>query len=149
MTPITKFQRIYFAAVGIFALWVGVWGYFFPAHVDNAIPWLVPPLHARFLGAMYFSGAAFMLGALLARRYAEVRVVVPMIAIWTGMLFVVSLFYLDTFDFNRDQVWTWFGAYIIYPVIATAIAWKDYRQATEEPPQGPLVPPWVRRYLLG
>ena len=149
MTRVTRLQRLYFAAVGALALYVGIWGYFIPAHVDGAIPWLVPPLHARFLGAMYLSGATFMLGAILARRYAEVRVVVPMIAIWTGMLFVVSLFYLDTFDFNRDQVWTWFGAYTIYPVIAAAIAWKDYRQPTEEPPQGSLVPPWVRRYLLG
>ena len=61
-------HRIYFAAVGVLALWVGMWGYFSPAQVDSAIPWLVPPLHARFLGSMYLSGAAFMVGCILARR---------------------------------------------------------------------------------
>ena len=47
---------------------------------------MVPPLHARFLGAMYLSGATFMLLGLAARQWAEMRVTVPMIAIWTGML---------------------------------------------------------------
>ena len=81
MTAVTRGQRIYFAAVGLLALWVGIWGYFIPGRVDQAIPWLVPPLHARFLGAMYLSGTAFMVGSILARYYAEVRVVVRVIAI--------------------------------------------------------------------
>ena len=74
MTAVTRGQRIYFAAVGLLALWVGIWGYFIPGRVDQAIPWLVPPLHARFLGAMYLSGTTFMVGSILARYYAEVRV---------------------------------------------------------------------------
>src|SRR3990167_5373174 len=102
---VTTGQRIFFAAVDALALWVGFWGYFAPPQVNKAIPWVVPPLHARFLGAMYLSGAAFMVGCLLARRYAEVRVVVPMIAIWTGMLFIVSLFHLSEFDYTRGQTW--------------------------------------------
>jgi hypothetical protein len=149
MAVVTRFQRVYFAAVGALALYVGIWGYFIPAHVDGAIPWLVPPLHARFLGTMYLSGATFMLGCIFARRYAEVRVVVPMIAIWTGMLFVVSLFYLNEFDFSRDQTWIWFGAYIVYPLIAIWLIWKDYPRAHEDTMPGPTLPYWVRGYLLG
>ena len=53
MTAVTRGQKIYFAAVGLLALWVGIWGYFIPGRVDRAIPWLVPPLQARFLGALY------------------------------------------------------------------------------------------------
>ena len=44
MAPITRGQKIYFAAVGLLALWVGSWGYFIPSRVDQAIPWLVPSL---------------------------------------------------------------------------------------------------------
>src|SRR3712207_136693 len=98
MTNVTLAHRLYFTAVGALALWVGVWGYFAPHRIDVAIPWIVPPLHARFLGAMYLSGTAFMIGCLFARRWYEVRVVVMMIAIWTGLLFVVSLFHLQAFD---------------------------------------------------
>jgi hypothetical protein len=147
MDTITRGQRIYFTAVGLLALWVGVWGYFIPAYVDWAIPWVVPPLHARFLGAMYLSGAAFMVGCLLARRYAEVRVVVPMIAIWTGILFIVSLFHLSEFDYARGQTWIWFGAYLTYPLIALWLIWEH--RALSEPISGPRLPGWVRGYLLG
>jgi hypothetical protein len=146
MAPITRGQRIYFAVVGLFALWVGVWGYFFPAHVDGAIPWLVPALHARFLGAMYLSGTAFMLGCILSRRYDEVRVVVPMIAIWTGMLFVVSLFHLGEFDYTRQQTWAWFGLYLVFPLIAIWLAWRHRAEGSS--PDGPDLPSWARGYLL-
>jgi len=146
LTTVTRTQRIYFAAVGLLALWVGTWGYFIPTHVDAAIPWLVPPLHARFLGAMYLSGATFMLGCILARRYSEVQAVVPMIAIWTGMLFVVSLFYLDQFDYSRPQVWIWFGAYLVYPLIALWLTWT-HRNLKDEP-VGPRIWIGVRLYLI-
>ena len=146
MTSIIREHKVYFAAVGLLALWVGVWGYFIPTHVDEAIPWLVPPLHARFLGAMYFSGTTFMVGCIFARRWAEVRVVLPMIAIWTGMLFVISLFYLNEFDFTRPQSWIWFGAYFLYPIIALRLAWLQ--RATDLAPAATARPAWVGAYLL-
>jgi hypothetical protein len=146
MTAVTRGQKIYFIAVGLLALWVGIWGYFIPARVDQAIPWLVPPLHARFLGAMYLSGATFMIGGILARYYAEVRVMVRVIAIWTGMLFIVSLFYLGDFDYSRGPVWFWFGAYVIYPLIALWLMWRD--RNLRERFDGPSLPAWVRGYFL-
>ncbi len=146
MTVVTRGQRIYFGAVGLLALWVGIWGYFIPGQVDKAIPWLVPPLHARFLGAMYLSGTAFMIGGIMSHYYAEVRVMVRVILIWTGMLFIVSLFYLGEFDYSRNQVWIWFGAYIIYPLIALWLMWND--RSLSEQVSGPGLPAWVRVYLL-
>jgi len=146
MKIITPGQRIFFAAVGLLALWVGIWGYFIPGQVDKAIPWLVPPLHARFLGAMYLSGAAFMIGGILSQYYAEVKVMISAIAIWTGMLFIVSLLYLDEFDYSRTQVWIWFGAYIIYPLIALWLMWQD--RTLRENISGAPLPSWVRNYLL-
>ncbi len=80
-----------------------IWGYFVPRKVDSAIPWLVPPLHARFLGAVYLSGFV-----LLARRTSfpgamrEARVLVPLTILWTGLLFLISLFYFDQFDWGRQ-----------------------------------------------
>jgi hypothetical protein len=128
------------------ALWVGLWGYFIPDKVDMAIPWLVPPLHARFLGAMYLSGTTFMIVGILSRYYAEVRVMIPAIAIWTGMLFIVSLFYLGEFDYSRTQVWIWFGVYILDPLIALWLMWKD--RASQEKLSGSDLPAWVRSYLF-
>jgi hypothetical protein len=127
---------------------VGVWGFFIPAHVDMALPWLVPPLHARFLGAMYLSGATSMLGCLLARQWAEVRVVVPMIAIWTGMLLVVSLIHLGEFNLALPPTIIWFAAYIVYPLIALWLVWRHRRSASLETGRLGRVPSLVRAYLV-
>jgi len=71
---------------------------------------------------------------------------VLIIAMWTGMLFIVSLFYLGEFDYSRIQVWIWFGAYIIYPAIAIWVAWANRNE--NEYSGGKSLPAWARNYLL-
>jgi hypothetical protein len=144
--PISPAQRVFFAAVALLAVWVGAWAFVAPTQVDRALPWLVPPLHARFLGAMYLSGTTFMLGAIVARSWSTVRVVVPMISIWTGMLFIASLFHLSSFSWSRPQTWVWFTAYLTYPLIAAWIAWT--MRAARAPGRGMPLPQSIRRYLL-
>ncbi|MFZ0141927.1 MAG: hypothetical protein WAL70_12660 [Aeromicrobium sp.] len=144
---VTRGERIYFAAVGVLALWVGFWGYFVPSEVERAIPFSVPPLHARFLGAVYLSGLTIMIGGLLARSWREIRLVPILTALWTGGLCVISLFYLDRFDFATPQPWVWFAAYVIYPLIALGLAWRH--RLVEPAASATEVPGWARRYLVG
>jgi hypothetical protein len=144
---ITPVERLFFLSVALLALWVGSFGAFAPRSVDWALPWLVPPLHARFLGAMYLSGAVFMIGATVARRWSAIRVVVPMCAIWTGLLLLVSLLHLPEFDWRKQQVWIWFGAYLVFPAGAALIAWRRRHDRSNSP--GPSLPPWLRAYLVG
>jgi len=108
--------RAYFALVGLFALWVGAWGYFVPAEVVRALPWPVPPLHARFIAAIYLAGLLAMVLALTAKTLAEVRIPIALAATWTGMLLLVSMLHLEAFDFAKPQVWFWMGAYAVFPL---------------------------------
>jgi hypothetical protein len=146
MSEITRGQRLYFASVGLLALWVGAWGTLAPTRVDRALPWLVPPLHARFLGAVYLSAGLMLANGLVARRQSEVRVMVILITIWTGALLVLSLFHLDQFDAHHKPVWFWFGAYIVYP-LAGVWSLSVHRSPRTETAGAPL-PVWGRRYLL-
>jgi sterol desaturase/sphingolipid hydroxylase (fatty acid hydroxylase superfamily) len=66
---------------------------------------------------------------MLANRLEEVKVSNIMVSIWTGALFVISLFYLNEFDFSRGPVWFWFGAYIAYPLIGFWYAWTHRNRA--------------------
>ncbi|HLA07534.1 MAG TPA: hypothetical protein VJ022_08825 [Anaerolineales bacterium] len=143
---VTRNQKIYFFAVGLLALWVGVWGFFIPEQVDKAIPWLVPPLHARFIGAIYLAAVVIMGGSMMAHKYDEVHVATIMVSIWTGSLFIISLFYLAEFDFSRGQVWFWFGAYIAYPIIGIWYAWTHWNTRNES--AGVDLPAWIRTVLL-
>ena len=102
MSPITPGQRVFFAVICAAALLVAILGLFNPVYLASIFTWLeLPPLHARFVGAIYAFGAVFMAGCLAARYQAEVRWAVQLIGIWTGMLFIISLLNLDAFDFSQ------------------------------------------------
>lgn len=143
---VTPAQKLFFGCVLALAANVAAWGLLAPERAIETLPFAVPPLHARFLGAMYLSGATFMALGIVARHWHEVRVVTPMVAIWTGMLGVVSLFYLDAFDWTRVQTWTWFVAYSGFPLFAAWIAWSQ-RGVTERP-GGAQLSVALRGYLL-
>jgi hypothetical protein len=149
LTQVTRGERVYFAAVGLLALWVGVWGFFIPDQVGKALPFLVPPLHARFLGAMYLSGLTFMVGAIRARSWAEARIVPPITAVWTGGLLIVSLLHLDAFDLGQPQDAVWFAAYLAYPLIALGLIFRHRGGDAHQRAHGPEISVGARRYLTG
>jgi hypothetical protein len=149
MSLITTGQKIFFVVICAAALLVAILGLFSPAYLASIFTWLVlPPLHARFVGAIYAFGAVFMAGCLAARYQAEVRWAVQLIGIWTGMLFIISLLNLNAFDLNLLPVQIWFASYIIYPIIAL---WMTLRQSplkdTGDLP-GLELAGWARGFLL-
>jgi hypothetical protein len=143
---INWFERAYFLAVGLLAAAVGLPTYFSPGQAAEVLPFSVPPLHARLIGAMYLSGLAIMLAALVARRWADVRLVPAITAIWTGGLLLVTLLHLEAFDFATKQTLIWFGAYLAYPVIGV---WLLVRHRHDGPPVpgGRPLAPVARRWL--
>lgn len=149
MAPITSGQRIFFAVICAAALLVALLGLFNPAYLASMFTWLVlPPLHARFVGAIYLFGAVFMAGCLFAKHQAEVRWAVQMIGLWTGMLCIISLLNLSVFDFSLLPVKIWFASYILYPLIAI---WMTVRQPSMMEPvalPGPALDTWARNFLL-
>jgi len=149
MAPITQGQKIFFAVICAAALLVAGLGLFNPAYLASIFTWLVlPPLHARFVGAIYLFGAVFMAGCLLAKQQAEVRWGVQMIGLWTGMLFIISILNLGAFDFNLPPVQIWFASYIIYPIVALimTIRQPSMMQAASLP--GPELAGWARGFLF-
>lgn len=132
--------RTYFLAVGTFAIWVGLFGYPFPGLIYLAIPWNVPPLHARFIGAMYLGGMVLMAGGYFTLGHRNVRIALLMAALWTGMLLLISLLHLREFDYSFIVVWFWFFAYITFPVAGAVLA-AYYRPIG--PPAPLMAPGWA------
>jgi hypothetical protein len=144
---VSAYQRVLFGFVLAFAAWVAVWGLIFPAQIGTTLALKVPPLHARVLGAMYLSGSVFMLLAMLARDWHEVRVVTVILLVWTGMLGFVSTLNLSAFDWSHGPTWFWFVAYLGYPLIALWILWCQ-RTETTHPKEG-AISSGLRVYLYG
>ena len=149
MSPITSGQRVFFAVICAAALLVAVLGLFNPAYLASIFTWLVlPPLHARFVGAIYAFGAVFMAGCLAARYQAEVRWAVQLIGIWTGMLFMISLLNLSVFDFNLLPVQVWFASYIIYPIVSLWMTLSQSPRKDIADLPGLELASWARGFLL-
>ena len=149
MSPMTQGQKIFFAVICAAALLVAVLGLFNPAYLASIFTWLeLPPLHARFVGAIYAFGAVFMASCLAARYQAQVRGAVQMIGVWTGMLFIISLLNLSAFDFSQLPVWIWFLSYITYPIISIWMTIREPQLMKKGDLPGPELPGWARSFLL-
>ena len=133
---LSRRQRIFFGIIVIFPAWVAAGGLFAPGQIDLFLPFKVPPLHGRFIGAMYIAGAVMMLLAACASAWHTVRVVTVILAIWTGVLGLVSLIHLAAFDWSGRPTWFWWFAYIWFPIGAAFMAWNQRRETChpDEPP---------------
>lgn len=109
-------RRLYFALVAIFALWVAGWGLVAPQEIANALPFGLPPLHARAIGAIYLAGAVLMIGAAMARDISSTDVPLTVATTWTGWLLLVSVLHPELFDAANSATRFWFGAYVGFPL---------------------------------
>jgi len=154
MTPIPRAHNAFYVAILIAAAVVAAGGLLLPDLLARNFAWFsLPPLHARFLGAIYLWGALFMGGCLLARRRDEVPWAFPLVAIFTGMLFVVSILNFGAFDLGRAPDLIWFASYVIYPILGVAL----FAQERLAPPvesalpfakEARTLPDWARMFLL-
>jgi hypothetical protein len=149
MPLITQAQRIFFTVICAAALLVAVLGLFNPGYLASIFTWLeLPPLHARFVGAIYAFGAVFMAGCLVARYQAEVRWAVQLIGIWTGMLLLISLLNLNVFAFRLLPVQIWFASYIIYPFLSFWMTLQQPHLMRAGDLPGSSLAGWARGFLL-
>lgn len=145
-TTLTRRQRTFYAIIFAFPAWVAAGGLFLPAQIDHFLPFRVPALHARFIGAMYIAGAVMMLLATASRAWHQVRVVTVILGVWTGLLGIVSLLHLSAFDWSWRPTWFWWFAYIWFPIGAAFIVWNQRHESSHpaEPPLSPL----LRNFLI-
>lgn len=129
-------RRLTFALIAIFALWVAGWGLAAPQAIGTALPFALPPLHARAIGAIYLAGAVLMIGAALARDRASTDVPLAMATTWTGWLLFVSVLHPELFDAAVPATRFWFGAYVGFP-IAGLLLMTVRRSGASETPSAP------------
>ena len=142
-----------FAALLVFL--AGVQLYAFPLDTDTHFAWTIAsPMTAVFLGASYWSAVGLELSGALAHRWAEARVAVPAVFVFTSLTFVVTLVHLDKFHLaaslpaaTRGVAWAWIGVYAVVPVLMV-LAWVlQARRGTAVPPPAGLPVP-VRLTLV-
>lgn len=153
--------RVFCAAVVTLTRYVAFWGLLFPLGLSIALPGFaqgfndalpfvpeIPPLHARFIGALYLGATVICVWHVFARSWAVGRLLQALIFLWTFILLLVSLRHLDAFDWTKSSVWHWFVAYLAFPALSLWI----YLRIEPEPEPGPdavyePLPRWGRLWL--
>ena len=125
----TRLMRTVLYVASILVLAVSISLYFLPGRTDTYFSWTInPPLTAAFLGAGYL--ASFILEILSARErvWANARVAVPAVWVFTFLTLLVTLVHFDRFHFNAPQLitvigtWFWLLVYTGVPIIM-GFAW--------------------------
>ena len=105
----------------------------FPSIMRTWWPWELAPFNALLLGSIYSASLVATAMVVYVRRWAPARVVVPMIFIFTAIVLVVCLIYIDRFDFQYWGTWAWFILYTIIPANAAYHMWLYRNQKPVNP----------------
>jgi hypothetical protein len=119
--------------------------FFLPDIVGSIWPWRLTPFNTRFLGAIYLAELSIVVIMVFKNRWAPGRIILPLALTFTVIVSIISLLYLQIFDFRRVITWLWFFLYLV-PVLASAYFIWFYRHWPATLQQMPAI--W-RNYLLG
>ena len=137
------------AAVLVFL--AGVQLFVFTERTERYFAWTItPPLTAAFLGAAYWSSVAFELLASRARLWANARIAVPAVFVFTTLTLVATLIHRDKFHFGADHelgtravTWAWLAVYTVVPVLMAVLWVRQHRAPGGDPPRDHPLPVWL------
>jgi hypothetical protein len=108
-------------------------------------PWQVKPFNTFFLAAVYISSFAAVTALLWGGRWAPARVGLWMLVFFTTLVLIISVLYLDRFDFHKWATWAWFFLYIVIPLNS---AYNLYLYRRLQPVNPMPLPSLLKWYLL-
>lgn len=129
-----------------------------PARTDQLFAWTVqPPLTAAFLGAGYAAGCTLVLLSLRDPVWADSRVPVLTILVFTVLTLVATLLHVDRFHFMpefaagpflaRAAAWFWTAVYVLVPLALVVVLRRQERAPGSDPPPRWPVPRLLRAAL--
>ncbi|MEM9504715.1 MAG: hypothetical protein AAGA01_12245 [Cyanobacteria bacterium P01_E01_bin.43] len=86
--------------------------FFFPEFARPRWVWSLTPFNTRFLGAIYLASLVALSMLLVTHRRAlAIRLMVPMMWVFTTVVLAVSCLQIEQFDLTRRTTAIWFGVY--------------------------------------
>jgi hypothetical protein len=124
--------------------------YVLSTHTDAYFAWTIqPPMTAAFLGAGYAAGLVLVLLGLRARAWAEARIAVVTVAVFSSLTLLATVLHRDRFHFGADgaiarfAAWFWLAIYIVVPVALILLTVLQQRRPGVDPPRRHPVPAWL------
>ncbi|MGH2751292.1 MAG: hypothetical protein ACRDK3_10560 [Actinomycetota bacterium] len=137
----TRGMRMLLWIAGALVLFAGVQLFVFPENTDEYFAWTIDvPLTAAFLGAGYWASVVFEWLAAREKLWANARVAVPSVFVFTTLTLVATLLHLDLFHLDpsfgpatRFVTWAWIAIYSTVPVAMTLLFVKQQRASGRDP----------------
>ena len=115
-------------AVGmIVSLTIGSLAFINPKFFDTRWPWSLDPFDARIMAAFLALAAVWCLTVYFAQDWAEVRLAVAGLILYTVSNFIAWLYMLPQLDMARKNVYTYGIAFGLFAVLLVYYFWKQER----------------------
>ena len=148
-TPLTTGMR---AMLLVFCVTVAVSGFqlfVLSEYTDRFFAWTIDvPLTAAFLGAAYWGSLPLVLISSQQHFWAQARVAVPSVLVFTALTLVATLIHIDLFHLGSIFGWVWLVVYVIVPPAMVLFLVNQLRVGDGDPPRRALLPTWMR-FTLG
>lgn len=154
---LTAGMRRLLVAAGILVALAGLQLFVFSERTEEFFAWTIdPPLTAAFLGAAYWSSVVFEFSAARESVWANGRIAVPTVFVFTALTLGVTLVHLDRFHLGtefgaltRGVTWAWIAIYAVVPVVMAALWLLQSWRPGRDPERVSTLPAWVRVLVGG
>ena len=138
----THRMRNLLAVAGVLVLIIGLPLYFVPQHSNDYFSWEVNThLSAAFLGGSYLAAAVIEFAAARERVWANARIAVPAVLVFTLLTLFITLGNEDQYNYDAPQLgqslgtWAWLTVYVVVPPIMMSVLWLQFRHGGSDPPR--------------
>lgn len=148
-------MRRLLAVAGTLVVIIGLPLYLVPQNSGEYFSWAVRrDLSAAFLGGAYLAAAVIEYAAARERAWANARIAVPAVLVFTVLTLLVTLGNLDSYNFNAPSIvqsigtWAWLIVYVVVPPIMLVVLLLQVRRGGNDPRRMQPIPVALRRVLL-
>ena len=153
---LSRGMRVLLTIAGGLVFLAGLQLFVFPGRTDEFFAWTIDvPLTAAFLGAGYGASVALEWLAARERLWANARIAVPSVFVFTTLTLVATLVHLDLFHLDssidlstRVVTWAWVAIYVSVPVLLVVLFVNQVRMSGDDPPRALSIPKPMRLVLF-
>src|SRR5215467_519697 len=157
LRPLVPGMRRLLLVAAVLVLLAGLQLFLFTGRTGTFFAWTIAnPLSAAFLGASYW--AALSIEALAGRQklWANARIAVPAVFVFTVLTLVTTLMHLGQFHLGGrfaagTQIVTiaWIAIYVLVPLLMLVVLFVQMRTPGADPPRSIGLPVWMYALLAG
>ena len=155
LRPLVPAMRWLLFTAAVLVLLAGLQLFVFTGRTGTFFAWTITnPLAAAFLGASYWAAVAIEALAGRQRLWANARIAVPAVLVFTILTLIATLTHLDKFHLGSQfPAWTriigvaWIAIYVLVPALMLVILAVQARTPGSDPPRSAPLPAWLYAVL--